>query len=261
MPRFVSAADNAFWSADAVAQIVASPGAAPVMHPQRLYVRDEAFVIGDPRKSDIDPCRSHAALNYLKRKHQVNLATVDRPTRLLPKWATATPAAEAFLRRAGPSGRFLSPPVPPELASAEDRRRWMRDMAMRRRGQQQQPPSSRAAAGAADADEARPLPWRDDSEAAPRTSLLPADLHPEDEVQFERGEDSDDYEAGYGEGVDDDGAGDWRSYATAHPQQTDRFVRHDGPTRGDAALGHRDGGEPRRPRDPWLSHGEYGAEL
>jgi hypothetical protein len=194
MPHVVTAATNFFWPADATAQIVASPGSAPVMHPQRLYVRDEAVVLGDPTHADYDPCRSHAALLYLKRKHQINLATVQRPTRFVPRWATATPAAEAFLRRAGPDGKLLSPMVPPDLVSEVDRRRLMAAMARRRRQgtapTRAMPASATAAAVAvptAAAAAHHPLDGR-----GTIAGLYPADLRPSDDMDFERGESEDD---------------------------------------------------------------------
>lgn len=130
----VSAASNHFWAADAVAQMVSCPGAAPVMHPQRLYVRDSAVVLGDPNKRDMDPNKSHSALEYLKKKHCINLHTVNRASMPVPRWAAATPAVEAFMRRRGPGPEpFLSPCVPPDLVSAGDRRKYLAEMAARRR--------------------------------------------------------------------------------------------------------------------------------
>jgi hypothetical protein len=173
MPRVVSAASNHFWAADSVAQIVASPGAAPVMHPQRLYVRDDAVVLGDPNHADVDPCRSHAALKFLKQRHQVNLGTGQRPTRMVPRWAAATPAAEAFLRRADAQGRLRSPMVPPDLVTPADRRRHLAEMAARRRGTR----------SASEVEAER--------DAGYDTRLRPDDVRPTDPAEFERGESSD----------------------------------------------------------------------
>jgi hypothetical protein len=172
MPHVVTAATNFFWPADATAQIVASPGSAPVMHPQRLY---------------------------LKRKHQINLATVQRPTRFVPRWATATPAAEAFLRRAGPDGKLLSPMVPPDLVSEVDRRRLMAAMARRRRqGTAPTPPSVPRAMPASTTAAAVAVPTAAAAAHHPLdgrgafAELYPADLRPSDDMDFERGESEDD---------------------------------------------------------------------
>lgn len=132
-PRVVSAATNHFWHCDATAQIVADPGAAPVMHPQRLYVRNEAVVLGDPAHSDVDPCRSYTALNFLKKKHMVNLATAtkDRASQVVPPWVAATPGVEAYMRR---GANLKSPRIPSNLLSETERRHLLAEAARRRRG-------------------------------------------------------------------------------------------------------------------------------
>lgn len=178
MPTVVSAASNHFWASDAAAQIVSCPGAAPVMHPQRLYLRDSAVVLGDPTKRDMDPCRSHAALEYLKKKHSINLGTVHRPSYQVPTWVATSPAVEAFARRCGGSGVFLSPCVPPDLARAGDRRKYLAQLARRRRGL---PPSQVDEEAHGDENDADRHRHRFDP-------VRPSDLYLNSNTVFERGE-------------------------------------------------------------------------
>lgn len=117
--RLVTAADNTFWLSDATAQRISDPGAAPVMHPQRMYARSNPVILGDVRAWDVDPRGSLTALKYLKSRHLINLGTVRRVSTVVPKWASASPAIEAYLRR---GDALQSPPVPGAIMTPDQRK-------------------------------------------------------------------------------------------------------------------------------------------
>lgn len=184
--RVVCAANNAFWLNDATAQRIRDPGAAPVMHPQRLYARSDPLILGDMRQWDADPRGSLTALKYLKSKHLISLGTPTcaRHTVVLPKWASTSPSIEAHLRRtatapraagrvsAAAAGRvslgvlsssetappLQTPVLPLPLMSEEQRRDYDADSVRRRRTAAYDDAKDRPTT-AADAEEDEEASW------------------------------------------------------------------------------------------------------